>query len=145
MTPITVLNVPPTTGRLSRADVVLDDDERKRAEPGSLEAREPSDHADDEQVDRGTDADRSRIDLAVPPDEEDAAERRDEPGDAEGQRPVERDVVAERAHAHRLVADALQREPERRSHEISEPDVDEHCQTERDVVEAVRMRVDVRR
>ena len=37
------------------------------------------------------------IDVAVPPDEEDAGDRRDERREREGDRPVQRDVVAERA------------------------------------------------
>ena len=50
---------------------------------------------------------------------------------------MERDVVAERRHAHRLVADALERDPERRAHEVPDEDVDEERVAERDVVEPV--------
>jgi hypothetical protein len=35
--------------------------------------------------------------------------------EAEGQRAVQADAVTERAHAQRVVADALQRQPERRA------------------------------
>ena len=56
---------------------------------------------------------------------------------------VERDVVAERAHAHRVVAHALQRQAERRAHEVAQQREHEHREHERDVVEAVRVRVGV--
>ena len=64
-------------------------------------------------------------------------------GEAKRDRAVERDVVAERRHAHRVVADALQRQPERRAHEVAQQRVDGERDHERDVVEAVRVRVDV--
>ena len=45
--------------------------------------------------------------------------------EAEGERAVEHDVVAERRHAHRVVADALQRQPERRAHDVAQQRVDD--------------------
>ena len=53
------------------------------------------------------------IDAGVPPDEEDAGDARDEGGEAERERPVQLDVVAERSHARRLVPDSLERDAER--------------------------------
>ena len=41
-------------------DVVVDHDERERAEPGALDPAEAADHRDDEQLDRRTEADRRR-------------------------------------------------------------------------------------
>ena len=60
----------------------------------------------------------------------------------ERDRAVERDVVAERRHPHRVVAHALQRQPERRPHEVAEQRVDGDRGPERDVVEPVGVRVD---
>ena len=64
-------------------------------------------------------------DLGVPPDEEDAADRGDEAGEGERERAVQRDVVAQRAHPHRVVADALQRQPERRARDVAQQRVDQ--------------------
>ncbi len=111
-------------GEPAVADVVVDQDERERADPRALDPGEAADHRHDEQVDRRRQADVARGDLALPPDEQDAGERREERGEAEGERPVQRDGVAERAHPHRLVADALQAEPERRPDD--EPDQGVH-------------------
>ena len=87
---------------------LLISEERDRAEPRALDAAEPADDRDHEQLDRRVETHRRRRELPEPPRVEDASERRDERADAEGERPVERDVVAERGHTHRLVADALE-------------------------------------
>jgi hypothetical protein len=49
--------------------------------------------------------------AAVVPDREDPGDRRDERREAEREHPVAGHVEAERAHARRLVAQALQRQP----------------------------------
>ena len=77
-----------------------------------------ADHGDDQHVDRGVDADRARRDLLVVPHLQDAAERREEGGEGVGGDAVGVDVEAQRRHAARIVAHALQRQPERRAREI---------------------------
>ena len=61
-----------------------------------------------EHVERRAEADRLRIDVAVPPHEQDARDRGHEGAERERERAVQRDAVAERAHAHGLVAHALE-------------------------------------
>ena len=90
------------------------------ADPGALEPVEAADDGDHEHVDRRAEVDRRRVDVAVPPDEEHAADRRDERREPERERAVEDDVVAERGHAHRVVANTLQRQPEGRPHDVAE-------------------------
>ena len=64
--------------------------------------------------------------------------------EAERERPVQRDVVAERAHPHRVVADPLEREPERRADDVAQQRVARRARhDEGDVVEPVRVLVDV--
>ncbi len=60
-------------GQPAVADVVVDDDEGERADPGALDPPEPADHRDDQQVDRRAEADVARSDLSLPPDEQDPA------------------------------------------------------------------------
>ena len=93
--------------KLDVANVVVDDDEGERAEPGSLDPAEPADDRDDQEVDRRAEAEVLRRDLAVPPDEEHTGQRRQKRREAERERSVKRDVVAERGEAHGLVAQAL--------------------------------------
>ena len=120
MTPMIVLNVPPKSVRRSRArhgglDVGSSDhDERERADPRPFDPDEASDHGHDQEVDRLRQVDVAGRDLTVPPDVEDAGEGGEEGREAEGERPMQRHVVAERGHAQRLVADALEADPERR-------------------------------
>ena len=52
MTPIMRVERAADDGQVVRAHVVVDDDERERAEPGALEPVETADDGDDEQVDR---------------------------------------------------------------------------------------------
>src|SRR6266542_578627 len=80
------------------AHVVLDHDEHERAEPGALDAHEAADHRHHEQVDRLGQVDVAGSDLPAPPHVENAAERRDERREAERERAVQRNVVAERGH-----------------------------------------------
>ena len=81
MSPMTVLKLPADHGERPPVgtgfdDVVVDDDERERADPGTLDPPEAADDGHDEQIDR-RDRDRGpRRDLAVPPDVENAGQRR---------------------------------------------------------------------
>ena len=74
--PISVWNRGPM--KLICCEVVVDHHEEERADPGTLQAVEPADHGDHEHVDRRTEVDRRRVDVPVPPDEEDARNRSDE-------------------------------------------------------------------
>ena len=96
-----------------------------------------------EQLDGGVEAHRRRRELPEPPGVEDAADRGDEGADPERERPVERDVVAERRHARGLVADALEGDAERRADDVPDQQVHEHGRDERDVVEALPVLDDV--
>ena len=58
--------------------VVVEDDEHERPDPRALEPVEAADDGDHEHVDRRAEVDRRRVDVAVPPDEEHAADRGDE-------------------------------------------------------------------
>src|SRR5580692_8168182 len=76
---------------------------------------DPANDGDDQDVDRGGDADRPRRDFAVAPDQGNAAERRDERREHIGRDAVGFDVEAERGHSPRVVPTALDREPEGRT------------------------------
>ncbi len=89
-------------------------------EPGRLDAVEAADHRDHEHVDHRAEIDRGGVDVPVPPDEQDAAERRDERREAERECAVEHDVVAQRAHPDRVVAHSLERETERSPHDVAQ-------------------------
>ena len=123
--------------------VVVDDDEEQGAHPGAFEPVQPADDGDHQQVDGRAEVDRRRVDVTVPPDEDHAPDRGDEAGERECNRAMERHVVAERRHAHRVVADALERQSERRPHEVAQQGIDSQCDGECDVIEAIRVRVDV--
>ena len=84
-------------------------------------------------------ADRLRIDVTVPPHEEHAGDRGDEGAERERERALQRDAVAQRAHAHGLVAHALQRDAEGRAYEVADEQVEQQRDDERQVVEAVRV------
>ena len=66
----------------------------------------------------------------------------DEAGQGERQRAVQRHVEAERRHPHRVVADPLAGQPERRAAQRPEPDVGDHREHEHDVVEPHRVPVE---
>ena len=53
----------------------------------------------------------------------------------ERERPVQHDVVAERRHPHGVVADTLERKPERRADDVAQERVDGERDDEGDVVE----------
>jgi len=53
---------------------------------------------------------------------------------------MERDVVAQRAHPHRIVANTLKGDPKRRPHEVLGRGINKHRHDERGVVEPVRVR-----
>ncbi len=80
-----------------------------------FDAGEAADHRDDEKVDRRLETDVPWRDLPLPPHEQHSGERREEGGEAEGERAMQRDGVSERAHANGLVSETLQRQPERRT------------------------------
>ena len=62
------------------------------------------------------------------------------PANANASVRCQRDAVAERAHAHRVVADALQRQPERRAHDVAQGRVDEQRDRERHEVQPLGVR-----
>ena len=64
------------------------------------------------------DAGRAGRDLPAVPDQQDAADRRDHAREGVGRDAMGGDVEAERRHAPRVVAHALQRQPERRARDI---------------------------
>src|SRR4051794_32431933 len=123
--------------------VVVQEHEDEGAQPGALEAVEAADDGDDEHVDRRAEADGRRRDLTVPPDEEDPADPGRQPGERERQHAVQRHAVAERAHAHRVVADALHRQPERRPGGVTQPGVAAERDEHRDEVQPLRVAVRV--
>ena len=110
-----VLKLPPMCRSSSRSgepavpDVVADQDEGERSDPRSLDPGETADHRHDQQVDRRGQPDVARGDLPLPPDEQHTGEGGEERGQPEGERSVQRDGVAERAHPDRLVPDTLER------------------------------------
>ena len=75
-------------------------------------------HGDDQDVDQPARCRPTRRDQAVVPDQQHAADRGDEAGDGVGRDAMRRDVEAERAHAPRIVADALERDAERRADQV---------------------------
>src|ERR1700719_3079643 len=82
--------------------------------------RDTADDGDDENVDRPFNPDRTRRDLTVVPDLQNAAERGHKRGERIGGDAVGIDVEPERRHAARIVAHALQGEPERCAREIAD-------------------------
>ena len=95
-----------------------------------------ADDGDREEIECHCHADGVRVNVSVPPDVDHAGERRDERPDAERQHPVERDIVAKRAHPHGLIAHALKHAPERRPQHVSDQDVNGKRDDQRRVVEA---------
>src|ERR1700726_5009267 len=79
-----------------------------------------ADDGDDENVDRPLDSDRTRRDLPVVPDLQNAAEPGHKRGEGIGGDTVRVDVEPERRHAARIVAYALQRQTERRARQIAD-------------------------
>src|ERR1700681_1008823 len=79
-----------------------------------------ADDGDDENVDRPLDSNRTRRDLPVVPDLQNAAERSHEGGERIGGDAVRVDVEPERRHAAGIVAHALQSQPKRRAREIAD-------------------------
>src|SRR5262245_28750240 len=107
------------------AEVVVEDDEDKGTDPGALEPVETADHRDDQEVDDGREIDRRRVDVVELPDVEDPGDRGDERAEAERDRPVQRHVVAERAHADGVVANALEGDPEGAPRQVAHQRVEE--------------------
>ena len=110
-----------------------------RPHPGSLEPVEAADDRDNKDIDRLGQRNRAWRDPGVPPDGENAGETCDESAKAEGNRAQERDVVAERTHAGRVVTHSLEREAEWRSGDVAQRNVDGGRDHERDVEEARRL------
>src|SRR5829696_4445173 len=110
-----------------------------RPHPGSLEPVEAADDRDNKDIDGLGKRNRAWRDPRVPPDGENAGETCDESAKAEGNRAQERDVVAERTHAGRVVTHPLEREAQWRSGDVAQRNVDGGRDHERDVEEARRL------
>src|ERR1700694_2407155 len=125
-------------------------DKNQGADEGADRTRDAADDGDDENVDRPFDPDRTRRDLTVVPNLQNATQRGHKGGERIGSDAVRIDVEAERRHTARIVAHALQGEPERRAREIAdraeaERRDDEYHIIERDIrapVDAPEMRRD---
>src|SRR3984893_9469889 len=87
-------------------------DKNQGADERTDRSRDAADDGDDENVDGAFDPDRPRRNLPVVPDLQDAGERGHEGGDRIGGNAVRIDVEAERRHAARIVAHALQGQTE---------------------------------
>src|SRR6185295_8628749 len=109
-------------------------DEDERADEGADRPRDAADHRDDQDIDTGADADRAGRYLPVVPDLQDAPKPGDERGDRIGRHPVRVDIEAERGHAARIVAHALQGEAERRAREILDREIADCRDAEREVI-----------
>src|SRR6266481_2460990 len=95
-------------------------DKNQGADEWTDRTRNTADDGDDENVDRPFNPDRARRDLTVVPDLQNAAERSHKGGERISGDAVGVDVEPERRHAARIVAHALQGEPERRAREIAD-------------------------
>src|SRR5580692_8139281 len=102
-------------------------DKNKGADEGTDRTGDAADHGDDENIDRPFDPDRARRDLPVVPDLQNAAERCHKGGERIGGDAVRVDVEPECRHAARIVADALQGQPERCAREIADRAEAECC------------------
>src|ERR1700677_3859440 len=92
----------------------------QRADEWANWVADPANDGDDQDVDRGGDADRAGRDFAVAPDQENAAERRDDRREHVSRDAVGVDVEAERSHAPGVIANALERKPEGRPGDIGD-------------------------
>src|SRR6186713_1738242 len=86
------------------------DDEDEGADVGADGTGDAPDHGDDQNIDAGADADRAGRDLPVVPDLQHAAEGCDKRRESISRHAVCVDIEAERRHAARVVAHALQRQ-----------------------------------
>src|SRR5437764_7458872 len=111
------------------------DHQAERADEGADRPRDATDHGDDQDVDTGSDADRARRNLTVVPDLQNPAQSGDEGRDRIGCHPMRVDIEAERSHAARVVAHALQGEAERRAREILDREIAQRRDPERQVIE----------
>ena len=98
-----------------RLQIVLGDDEQRRADHRAIKRAHAADDHDDEHVDLDREAQR-RVgpDVAQPERVERARRRRARRGDAGRERAMEHDAIAQRLGAKRILADRLQHAPERR-------------------------------
>ena len=78
-------------------------------------------------------------DLRVLPDQQDAADRRDHAREGVGRDAMGGDVEAERGHAPRIVAHALQRQAERRARHVDDRQIGQRRAAERQIVERDRL------
>src|SRR5580692_8508405 len=104
------------------------------ADEGADWIADPANDGDDQDVDRGGDADRPGRDFTVAPDQENAAERRDERREHIGRDAVGVHVEPERGHSPRVVADALEREPEGRTGNIGDREPAKERDAQRKIV-----------
>src|SRR6478609_4659827 len=102
---------------------VLQQHEHDRADEGADRMLHAAEHGDDEDVDHRADTHGAGRDAAVVPDHQHPADRRQQARHRIGGDPVRRDVEAQRLHAARVVADALQRDAERRADEVLDEEV----------------------
>ena len=74
-------------------------------------------------------------DLIIEPYHQDAADRGEQRRESIGRDAVGGDVVADRLHAARIIAHALQREPKRRARDVKDHDVTERGEEQDQVIE----------
>src|SRR3984893_9100524 len=110
-------------------------DKDQGADEWADRARDAADDGDDENVDRPLDTDRTRRDLAIVPDLQDAGECGQKGGERIGGDAVRVDVEPQRRHAARIVAHALQGQAERRAREIADRAEAEHRDCEYQIIE----------
>ena len=96
-----------------------------RADERADRPAQAADHRDDQNVDHRPDAGGAGRNLAAVPDQQHAGEGGDQRRECVGRDAVRGDVEAERRHAPRIVADALQRQPERRARDVDDHEIGE--------------------
>ena len=98
----------------------LQHDIDQRADERPDRAADAADDGDDQDVDDGRQAGGAGRDLGVLPDQQDAGDGGDDGGEGVGGDAVGGDVEAERRHAARIVADALERQAEGRARDVGD-------------------------
>ena len=116
------------------------EDENEGADERANRTGDAAHDGDNQDVDAAFDRDRARRNLPVVPDLEHAAERGDKGCEGIGRDAVRIDVEAERGHAARIVAHALQREAERCAREVEHREIAERRGGEDQVVEGTSAR-----
>src|SRR6202023_3530560 len=110
----------PAAPALPKPDDAVRGEQHEDKKAQTDQTRYPADDGDDENVDRPFNPNRTRRDLTVVPDLQNAAERSHKGGERIGGDAVGVDVEPERRHAARIVAPALQGDPDRRAREIAD-------------------------